>query len=61
MELSQRQDLSFRGDHADILRQEFEKMERESYPPPSSPINMQGEAMALITLTQKLTLRATAL
>ena len=36
-------------------------MERESYPPPSSPINMQGEAIALITLTQKLTLRATAL
>ena len=41
MELSQRQDLSFRGDHADILRQEFEKMDRESYPPPSSPIKHQ--------------------
>ena len=38
-------DLCFGGDHADLLRQEFEEMDRE-FDTPSSPIKHQhrGEA-----------------
>ena len=46
MEFSQGQDLCFGGDHADLLRQEFEQMDREFHTPSSSPVKRQSRGEA---------------
>ena len=50
MEFSQGQDLCFGGNHADLLRQEFEEMDRELHTP-SFPMKHQhiGEASSDIS------------
>ena len=62
MEFSQGKDVCFGGNHTDLLRQEFEEMDRDFHNPSSSPVKHQhiGEASSDIS-DPETDLRVTAL